>query len=126
MNTLDLSKADFAALLEIAESQFYAWQLKEIQPERERRIGELRKQNLTIGGRAFYAIEIYRDLLEREVRQRIGFYVQVTHDSGNREMLSKARLEEYRVRVMTTVGHASMALKDRIKRDAHAAGWSES
>jgi hypothetical protein len=122
MNVTDISEADFAALLELAESRFHAWRLKELHPERDHRIGELKKQNLRSGGRAVSAMRIYRELLEREVRERIGFYAAVAHESRNPEMLSKSRLEEHRDRVMTTVGHATAGLKAQIERDARAAG----
>jgi hypothetical protein len=122
MNAPDISKADFAALLERAESKFSAWRLKELIPERDRRIDELKNQKLSSGGRAVHARRIYRELLEREVRQRIGFYAAVAHESGNLEMLSKARLEEHRDRIMTSVGYATDTLKGDIERDVRAAG----
>jgi hypothetical protein len=122
VNAPDFSKGGFAALLELAESKFHAWHLKELRPELERRISELEKQNLTSGGLAVCAIGIYREFLEREVRQRIGLYAAVAREAGSSEMLSKGRIEEYRDRIMTTVGHCAAALKDHIERDARAAG----
>ena len=122
MNPPDISKADFSALLELAESRFDAWHRRELRPERDRRLSELQKQNLTSGGRAVFAMRTYRALLEREVRERIGFYSAVAHESGNPEMLSKPRLEEYRDLIMISVKHAIGALMDQIERDATAAG----
>jgi hypothetical protein len=126
MNEPDISKADFSALLELAESRFHAWHLKELTPELNRRTSDLKMQNLTSGGRAAHAMRIYRELLERDVRERIGFYAALARDSGNPEMLSKRRLEEYRDRIMTTVRHALAGLKEHIERDARAAGFPES
>jgi hypothetical protein len=116
------SKDDFPALLNLAECKFQSWHLKEFRPERDRRIRELKKQNLTSGGRAVLALVIYRETLEREVRERIRSYAAVAHDFGSLEMLSKLRLEEHRNRIMTTVGHAIRALRDHVERDGRAAG----
>ena len=122
MNPLDTSNAGFPALLKLAESKFKAWRLKELLPERDRRLGELKKQNLTCGGRAIHALRIHREFLEREVRERIGFYAAAAHESRNLEMLSKSRLEEHGDRIMTSVGADTGALKGHIERDSRAAG----
>lgn len=122
MNASHISKTDVAALVELAESKFYAWHLKELRPERDRRISELRNQNLTSGGRAVSAMRIYRELLEREVRKRIGFYAESAHESGNAEMLSEARLDELRQRITTLAGAAIAALKVQAEMDARRAG----
>ena len=116
-----IGKPDFSALLKLAESRFYAWHLKEIVPERERRIRDLQTQNLTFGGRTFYTMQIYRELLEREVRERISLYAGVARDHRCSEMLSKSRIEECRERVMTSVDIALSVLRDRIERAAFAA-----
>jgi hypothetical protein len=113
---------DFAALLEWAEAKFAAWHLKEIRGERERRIDDLKTQNLTSGGRAFHAFGIWRELLEREVRERISLYAAAARESGSSEMLLRRRLDEYRDLIMTTVGHATLGLKGRIEQDWRAAG----
>ena len=96
MGASDLSKPDFPALLERAESKYAAWYLKELRPERDRRLNELKKQRLTSGGRAIYAFQIYRELLERAVRQRLDFYSAVARESSNSGMLAKPRLDEFR------------------------------
>jgi hypothetical protein len=122
MGAPDLGKADFAALLELAESKFNRWLRKEVLPERDRRLLGLKSQRLMFGGRAFQMQRIYEEFLCREVRGHIGFYAEVAHDSGNPEMLSVQRLAERREHIMTSVGHACAALKDTIKRDARAEG----
>lgn len=122
MNAPHISKANFAALLELAESRFHAWRMKELSPAEALGISDLKKQNLTSAGRAFSAIRIYRELLEREVRERIGFYSVVARESGSSDMLSERCLEEYRHRIMTTVLHATAALRDHAERDVCAAG----
>ncbi len=115
-------RVEYEALFELAESKFHAWHQKKLRPERERRMSELRTHNLTTSGRAVAVMRIYRELLEREVRKRIGFYAAVARESGSSEMLSKRRLDEFRELVMTRVGHATRVLKDHIMQDALAAG----
>ncbi len=122
MGASDLSEADFAALLELAEAKFQRWLRKEWLPERDRRINELKKQPLMFGGRVVHARRIYEELLAGEVRQRVGFYAEVARESGNPEMLSAYRLGEFRERIMTSVGHVCTALKENIEREARAAG----
>jgi len=105
VNAPDISNADFAALLELVKSRFYAWHLKELRPERDRRVGELNQQRLRTGKWAVHLFQIYSELLECEVRERIALYAGVARESGSSEMLSKRRIEEFRQRIMTTVGH---------------------
>jgi hypothetical protein len=91
MNERRSNEKDFAALLKLAESKFYAWHLKKLRPERDRRLRELYKQNLTTAGRAIEAFRISRELLEREVIKRVGFYRQVARKWRSSEMLSEFR-----------------------------------
>jgi len=118
----DLSKADFAALLDLSEKKFNRWLRKKLLPERDRRLGELKNQRLTFGGRASHAAGINEELLSRKVRKRIGFYAGVAHDSGNPEMLSAQRLAEFRDRIMTSVGLACARMKNDIEMEARAVG----
>jgi hypothetical protein len=118
----DPARSEFAGLLAKAEAKYAAWHLKELRPERDNRLNELKRQHLTSGQRAVYAFRIYRELLEREVRQRIAFYSEVAHEPGHSEMLAKPRLDEVRQLFMTSVRHAVAALKDRTLADIQAAG----
>jgi integrase len=65
---MDLTKASFAALLDLAESRFRAWQAKKLRPKLDGLISELHRQDYTLKQRAIYALQIYRKFLEREVR----------------------------------------------------------
>ena len=121
MNPPDISKAGFAALLERAESRFGAWHLKVLRPERDRRRSELKRQYPAVARWAVFTLRAYRELLECEARERIGFYATVAHESGSSEMLSKRRLDEHRDRIMLSVGTAIGALKDDLQRAANAA-----
>jgi len=116
------SEAEFVGLLETAESKYAAWHLKELQPERERRLNELKKEKLNSGGRAIYALRINRELSERAARQRIAFYSAIARESGTLEMLARSRLDQFRQLIMTSVGHEVAALKEGITRDNLAAG----
>ncbi len=122
MGAPDLSKAYFAALLELAEARFYASHRKELRPERDRRIGDLKNQSLTSGVRAVFAMRIYRELWEREVLTRICFYATIARESANSEMLSKRCFAEYKQLVIASVVHSAAALKRNVERDVRAAG----
>ncbi len=108
------SEAEFVGLLETAESKYAAWHLKELQPERERRLNELKKEKLNSGGRAIYALRINRELSERAARRRIAFYSAIARESGALEMLARSRLDQFRQLIMTSVGHEVAALKESL------------
>jgi len=118
----DLGKPDLTALHELAESKYRAWHWKRLRPKLGRRIRELKLQKLSGIGRACYSIRIYRELLERAVRKRIGFYPAIAHESRHSEMLAKLRLDEFQQLIMTSVGYAAATLKDHITMDNRAAG----
>jgi hypothetical protein len=118
----DMANPDFQNLLDLAEAEFSAWRNREIIPEREGSMAKLHTLSLSPPGRAFRSFEIYRELLEREVRERIKVYGAVAERFGNREMLSKKRLDEHRDRIMTTVKSSCASLKQRIEGDFAAAG----
>lgn len=122
MEAPDLSDAHFDALLEEAESEFNRWLKRELLPERDKQLNDLMAQKLGSGGRALKRSQIYRDLLARQVRKRIDFYAGVARRAGNAGMLSDVRLEEFQERIMTSMGHAILALKDGNERDFRAAG----
>ena len=115
-------KPGFAELLEYAEAEFADWQSEYIIPERDDRIAKLKGMGLTSGGRAVHAMNIYRQLLGREVRKRIEVYGTFARKYQNDEMLSKQRLDEHHDRIMTSVRHACNMLRDEIERDIAAAG----
>jgi len=121
MNRPDLD-AYYAKLLELAESRFRAWLLREFHRELERSIEELKNRNLTSAGRATKALEIYRVHLEKEARNRTDFYVEIARESGCLEMFSKVRLNELRERIRNAAEVAAMVLKQRIETEARLAG----
>jgi hypothetical protein len=122
MNPDDNSEPDFAVLLDCAEAKFAKWYQKVLRPDRDQRIRDLKKQNLTSGGRAVRAFEIYEDTLNREVRKKIGCYAKVARKWRSAEMLSKPRIDHLRKQIMTSVGAATGSLKGHIERDSRAAG----
>src|SRR5690349_18675529 len=79
----------YAALLELAESEFRRWQQKELRTERNRRTKKLEREqrNATVAGRAIFLLRLEREILEKECRQRIAFYLRVAHRKPNFEML---------------------------------------
>lgn len=112
----------FEELLELASSRFYRWQHKVLRPERDRRIKEVGTLDMRANGRAALCIEIYRELLQREVRKRITIYRNVAGEFPGSDMFSPSRLETLRKLIMTNVEAAVAGLKDRIEMSAHAAG----
>jgi hypothetical protein len=122
MNPSESSEARFAALLEIADSQYFAWHISELAPERERRLHELQGLKLTSAGRALRAIQINQEQLVRAVRKRIGLYAEVARQHATVEMLSKPRLDQFRSRIMNTINVCILALKDHVHRDNVVAG----
>ena len=126
MKTHDKPKADTADLCELADARYHAWQQDESRPERERRINELKGRDVSSIGRATLAERIYREILEREARERFRFYSQVAREHDNSEMLSEGRLNELRERVMTSVRYGISALKDQVRQfGAATGGYSE-
>jgi hypothetical protein len=122
MNRSDIGEADFPALLDLAERKYRAWCLEELVPDEARRISELKKQSLSSAGRAFYAIRISRELQERAVCKRIGFYAEVARDWQSSEMLTEPRLREYLKLILRTVRHSIAGLKCSIEQDARITG----
>jgi hypothetical protein len=122
MNVPDKSKVGFAALLELAESKFHAWHLKELRPERSRRISELKNENLSFQGKVLREMRTDRELLELQTRRRIAFYAEVAHESDNAEMLSQVRLGEFRQRIVDSVEIFCKARMTKLGHAARAAG----
>jgi hypothetical protein len=117
-----LTEATEISLFALSEAKYQRWLQKESIPERNRRLSQLKTQNLSTAGRAHFAFETFEELSARRVRKRIDFYKRVARASGCPEMFSKPRLEALRQLVVSTVASEAMCLRDHIARDASAAG----
>jgi hypothetical protein len=109
-NESDSNDAYCAALLELAESRFSRWHLKELRPERDRRTKELEHQhiNLSSAGRAVFYQRLEGELLEKESRQRIAMYAGVAREKGNsRCCRSTVSMSFATVRLCPRSGHPS-------------------
>lgn len=122
MSVSDPGEPEFPALLRVAEANYKSWRLRESRPEWDRRLEALKYEKGNSSRRASLGIRIYRELLEREARQRILCYAEVARKWPSSEMLSKRRIDEHRERIMSHVRSAVGTLKDSIERGANAAG----
>jgi hypothetical protein len=118
----DRSGPDFESLLELADSRFFQWKQEALRPEWDRRMREIDRSDMGSSGRAVSRIAAYRELLEREVRERIKIYRDVAGEYGASDMLSTPRLEALRERIMTDVEASVSTLKQQIVSGARAAG----
>ena len=128
MSASDLGAADFAPLLELAESRFSRWHQRELRPERNQRLRELNRQCATVGtaGKNIHLLRLERELLEKACLRRIAFYFEVAQERQRQEMLSGHFLAKLRQRIETSVGTSLTALRGRIQRAAHAVGLADS
>lgn len=95
---------------------------QELREERDRRLKNVYRLSPNAAGRAYQRFEIYEDLLRREVKQRIQIYGAVCNENDAIEMFSSVRLSAFQDVIMTTVGFACLALRDRNEADFRAAG----
>jgi hypothetical protein len=116
----DLSIKD---LIDHAEARFNNWH-RSLREERDRRLNDVHRLGLGPAGRAYQRFQIYEELLCREVTERIKVYKAVSDENAAWEMLSRSRLDALRDEIMTHLGFACAALKDRNEMDFRAVGES--
>ena len=112
---------DISKLLDHAQARFMDWHVS-LREQRQKRFDDLRRRDLSFGGRADSAIRICEELLIREVTKRIEIYKSVSDEYRNLEMLSAPQIDKLRERVMTSVRSSISALEGRLQRDRAAAG----
>jgi hypothetical protein len=88
----------------------------------KQQLSNLHDQDLSFDGRASHAISIYRMQWATRVKDRIGAYKQVAHKRKSVEMLSEARVGEFRERIIQTIGLAIQQLQFHIVHDHFASG----
>jgi hypothetical protein len=108
-------------LIALAEARFNNWH-RSLREERDRRLRDLHHIGLGPGGRAFHRLQIYEELLSREVIERIKIYKEVSDEHGDVEMLSKSRLDSFREEIMTGTGIACTVLKEHNEIDFRRVG----
>ena len=114
MGSPNATDSRLAGLLELVNAGYQKWHGQKLRPTRERRLKALNGQRLSAAGWAFNAVEIFRELQEREVRRHVRIYADVARTKRCPEMLSGALLEDLRRHLQSSIEGSCQHLQGRI------------
>jgi len=101
---------------------FHDWH-RDLRDQKEERLKALAREGLTPPGKALRILEIEKEFLALAIRERIAIYKRVCDQFESPEMLLPPRIDQFRCKVMTTVGHALLARRGDIHRYFREVGY---
>jgi len=111
------------ALIDRIEKEFIAWRIRELAPEWKTRLDEVEKRDVDLGGRGCFALQVYRELVEREVREQVRLIAEVVPEYLDWSLVSTPHIDRVRQHIMKGVDAQLKGLRDRFKRRARAADY---
>lgn len=120
MDTTHVTEANLAAL---SEAKYQKWLRGDNGiPDRDRRLDDLKSQNLQFGGWAHRCQGIWEEFLGNGARQRIKLYKRAARAADCPGMFANQRVDQLRQLIMTGAKHAVMTIKGQIAMAANANG----
>lgn len=115
MGSPNATDSRLVGLLELVSARYQKWHGQKLRPTRKRRLKALDRQQLSAAGWAFRAVEIFRDLQEREVRRHVRIYAEVARTKRCPEMFGSALLGKLRNSLVESIGGSCQHLRARIE-----------